>query len=89
MLYLFLVVFLCLLLASSAKTVTLETLEGFFDAFNRHDVDGVLSFMSEDCEFHAIAGDDKLGKTFVGKSPLSSLSLSALPHVFDSFLLFS
>lgn len=54
-------------IALGSATVSYETLNGFFDAFNRHDVEGVLSFLSEDCEFHAIAGDDKLGKTFTGK----------------------
>lgn len=30
---------------------TLRAVENFNDAFNRHDVDGVMSFMTEDCLF--------------------------------------
>lgn len=69
--FFFLVIFFTFytLSLSSSPLITKELLDGFFDSFNRHDVDGVLSYMSEDCEFHAIAGDadQKLGKTFSGK----------------------
>jgi ketosteroid isomerase-like protein len=48
-------------------TVTVETLAAFGDAWNRHDLDALMSFMSDDCQFHAVAGPDLLGRSFVGR----------------------
>ena len=31
--------------------VTVEWLQAFADAFNRHDVDAIMSFMTDDCAF--------------------------------------
>ena len=36
--------------------VTTELLQAFADAWNRHDVDALMSFMTEDCVFEASAG---------------------------------
>lgn len=47
--------------------VTADTLKAFADAWNRHDIEALMSFMAEDCEFHAVAGPDLLGKSFVGR----------------------
>jgi ketosteroid isomerase-like protein len=33
--------------------VTTEVLQAFADAWNRHDVDALMSFMTEDCVFEA------------------------------------
>ena len=38
--------------------VTTERLQAFADAWNRHDVDALMSFMSDDCAFEASAGPD-------------------------------
>jgi hypothetical protein len=38
--------------------VTTEFLQRFADAWNRHDVDARMSFMTEDCVFEASAGLD-------------------------------
>ncbi len=43
-------------------------LQAFSDALNRHDIDAVMSMMTEDCVFHAIAGPDLQGKSFVGQA---------------------
>ena len=32
-------------------TVTIELLDAIQDAFNRHDVDGILSYFADDCEW--------------------------------------
>lgn len=48
------------------KQVTAEDLAAFSDAFNRHDVDAVLSFMTDDCVFDAAGGPDVHGTRFVG-----------------------
>lgn len=41
-------------------------LEAFGDAWNRHDIDALMAFMDEDCAFHAVAGPDLLGRSYVG-----------------------
>ena len=50
------------------KTVTVENLAAFGDAWNRHDLEALMSFMSEDCEFHAVAGPELLGRSFIGRA---------------------
>jgi steroid delta-isomerase-like uncharacterized protein len=46
--------------------VTAEMLQTFADAWNRHDVDALMSFMTEDCVFESSAGADVCGTRFVG-----------------------
>lgn len=46
--------------------VTLEFLQVFADAWNRHDVDALMSFMTEDCVFEASGGPEICGSRFVG-----------------------
>lgn len=53
-------------MASAPESVTTEMLAAFGAAWNRHDIDALMSFMSKDCEFHAVAGPDLLGRSFVG-----------------------
>lgn len=48
------------------KHVTVEDLAAFSDAFNRHDVNTILSFMTDDCVFNAAGGPDVHGTRFVG-----------------------
>lgn len=47
--------------------VTTELLQAFADAWNRHDVDALMSFMTEDCVFEASAGPDVCGARYVGR----------------------
>ena len=44
-----------------------EFLQAFSDAWNRHDIDALMDFMADDCSFHAVAGPDLLGRSFVGR----------------------
>ncbi len=46
--------------------VSITLLQDFAQAWNRHDIDALMGFMSPDCEFHAGAGPDVLGRSFVG-----------------------
>ncbi|MCD6007600.1 nuclear transport factor 2 family protein [Halomonas sp. IOP_31] len=46
----------------------IELLEAFSEALNRHDIDAVMAMMTEDCEFHALAGPELMGKRFVGQA---------------------
>ena len=50
-----------------AAEVTIEFLEAFADAFNRHDVDALMSFLTEDCVFEASAGPDVCGTRYAGR----------------------
>jgi ketosteroid isomerase-like protein len=52
----------------SATTVTVHTLHDFTAAWNRHDIDALMGFMSDDCEFHAAAGTDLRGRSFIGRA---------------------
>ena len=55
---------------SSIPQVTVEMLADFAAAWNRHDLDALLTFMTEDGAFHAVAGPDLLGRSFVGTAAL-------------------
>ena len=46
--------------------VTTQWLQAFADAFNRHDGDAILTFMTEDCVFESSAGPEVCGTRFVG-----------------------
>ena len=44
-----------------------DALQTFADAFNRHDADALMSFMTDDCVFEASAGPDACGERFEGR----------------------
>ena len=47
--------------------VTTEVLQAFADAWNRHDVDALMSFMTDDCVFESSAGAQVCGTRYVGR----------------------
>ena len=47
--------------------VTVEDLQAFADAWNRHDVDALMTFMTEDCVFESSAGPDACGRRYAGR----------------------
>ena len=47
--------------------VTLEFLDAFADAWNRHDVDAIMSAMTDDCVFEASAGVGVRGTVYDGQ----------------------
>ena len=47
--------------------VTVEMLQAFADAWNRHDIDSLMAFMTEDCVFEASAGPERCGTSYVDK----------------------
>lgn len=49
-------------------TVTVETLKQILDAFNRHDLDAIMEFFSEDCSFDFPRGTEFYGQRFIGKA---------------------
>ena len=46
--------------------ITVEILQAFADAWNRHDADALMSFMTDDCVFESSAGPDVCGARYVG-----------------------
>lgn len=51
----------------SMEKVTIETMKDILDAFNRHDLDAIMEFFSEDCTFDFPRGPEYYGQRFVGK----------------------
>ena len=50
-----------------ASMVSHDTLKGFLDAFNRHDLDAIMSYFAEDCVFYMPRGDGAEGRSVRGK----------------------
>ena len=48
-------------------SVTTADLQAFADAWNRHDAEALMSFMTDDCVFEASAGPDVCGTRYVGR----------------------
>ena len=48
------------------REVTTEALQAFADAWNRHDIEALMSFMTVDCVFESSAGDEVCGTRYVG-----------------------
>ena len=53
-------------MSTSKNEVTVEFLEAFADAWNRHNIDDLMSFMTEDCVFEASGGDAQTGTRYEG-----------------------
>ena len=64
--------------------VTAATLEAFGDAWNRHDIDALMSFMSDDCVFQTAAGPDACGTRHVGSAAVRKAFASAWEAVKDA-----
>ena len=64
--------------------VTVELLKGFLDAFNRHDVDDIMTYFADDCVFYMPRGSGPRGDRFVGKDEVRagiSKRFSGIPDV--------
>jgi ketosteroid isomerase-like protein len=70
-----------LLMAQRDKKVTVTFLQSFAEAFNSHDLDAIMSHMTEDCVFEASAGPDSDGKKFTGQQAVRK----AFEEVFTTF----
>lgn len=47
--------------------LTIETLKGFLEAFNRHDLDDIMDYFAEDCIFYMPCGHAPRGTCYEGK----------------------
>jgi taurine dehydrogenase small subunit len=77
----FLLLLPILLMAQSNNEVTEEFLQSFADAFNAHDINTIMSHMTDDCVFEASAGPDLDGEKFVGQEEVKK----AFEDVFATF----
>ena len=50
--------------------MSIQLLEAFGAAWNAHDVEALLSMVTDDCVFETAAGSDVFGNRFVGKDAL-------------------
>lgn len=48
--------------------LTANDLQGLFDAFNRHDIDGVMSYFADDIVFDTVAGSAAHGTRIEGSA---------------------
>ena len=51
--------------------LTADDLKATFDAFNRHDIAGVMTHFAADCVFFTIAGDHEYGTRIDGKPAIA------------------
>lgn len=49
------------------REAMLETLKGFLEAFNRHDLDAIMAYFDEDCVFYMPRGEGPRGDRYEGK----------------------
>jgi ketosteroid isomerase-like protein len=66
---------------TTTRTVGVDMLISFCDAFNRHDLDDLMAHMTEDCIFDASAGPDQHGRRYVGRDAVRD----GFAEVFTSF----
>ena len=67
--------------AVKANQPTIAMLESFVKAFNAHDADRILSYMTDDCIFEASAGPNVDGEKFAGKEAVKK----AFEDVFKTY----
>ena len=47
--------------------MTTDAMQAFAEAWNRHDIEALMSFMTDDCVFESSAGPDVCGTRYVGR----------------------
>jgi ketosteroid isomerase-like protein len=60
-----------------------DLLEGFAQAFNRHDLDGVMSRMTDDCVFLTAAGPEPEGHRIEGQAAVRASFAKAIADMPD------
>jgi steroid delta-isomerase-like uncharacterized protein len=61
-----------------------ELLEAHTDAWNRHDVDGLMSLFTEDCVFEASGGDEVCGTRYEGHEAVRAAFAAVLDSMPDA-----
>jgi steroid delta-isomerase-like uncharacterized protein len=70
--------------SSTPQNVTVATLAAFSDAWNRHDIDALMSFMTDDCVFETAAGAEAYGTRHVGSAAVRKAFAGAWEAVPDA-----
>ena len=60
---------------------TVQFLEAFAEGWNTHDVDRLMTFMTDDCAFETTAGPEACGKRYEGRDRVRD----AFARVFKTF----
>ena len=55
----------------SLKSINESDLSDLFEAFNRHDVDAIMTYFADDCVFDAVAGAEVYGTRFIGTEAIA------------------
>ena len=68
---------------SKEMKVTVETLKQVLEAFNRHDLDTIMEFFSNDCSFDFPRGPESWGQRFIGKAQVREALASRFKGIPD------
>lgn len=63
--------------------VTIDTMKQLLDAFNRHDLDAIMGYFSDDCSFDFPRGPEYFGQRFVGKAQVREALASRFKGIPD------
>ena len=64
-------------------TVTADTLKQILNAFNRHDLDAIMGFFSDECSFDFPKGPEFYGQRFAGKEQVREALASRFKGIPD------
>jgi glycine/D-amino acid oxidase-like deaminating enzyme/ketosteroid isomerase-like protein len=67
-----------------SRQLTAADLKATFDAFNRHDIDAVMTHFADDCVFFTVAGEHEYGNRIEGKDAIAKAFVgvwTAMPDV--------
>ncbi len=64
--------------------MTIAILDAFAAAWNRHDIDALMSFMTDDCVFESSAGPEACGTRFEGQAAVRAGYMAAWQAVPDA-----
>lgn len=54
--------------SAPTAAVTVNYLQAYSDAWNAHDIDAIMAFMSDDCVFEPGGGPERYGRRFEGRA---------------------
>jgi len=55
-----------------SANITHETLKGFLEAFNRHDLNAIMDYFADECVFYMPRGSGPRGERYQGKAQVRS-----------------
>ena len=68
---------------SQEMTITADTLKQILEAFNRHDLNAIMAFFSDDCSFDMPRGPEPWGQRFIGKDQVREALASRFKGIPD------